>query len=145
MKPFTLDDIKNSAVAAINPHLFPEKPLKYSAKEGKNIPKAKRGDKIKGWINLNLWHYCKANGLTLEREYAFHPERKWRFDWFIAELNCGIEYEGIFSEKSRHTSLSGYTGDAEKYSQAAILKIIVLRYTAKNYKNIIRDLEKIKI
>ena len=46
-----------------------------------------------------------------------------------------FEYEGIFSKKSRHTSISGYTGDIEKYNSAAIQGWIVIRATAVTVKS----------
>lgn len=74
-------------------------------------------------------------------EYRFHPVRRWRFDYAIPLLKIAIEYEGIISRKSRHTSITGYTKDAEKYNEAAKMGWKVLRYTALNYKDLHRDLE----
>jgi hypothetical protein len=114
---------------------------------GKAAPKPpattkKKGDKIKGWILLNLEHWCEANKLELEKEYMFDPERKWRFDWAIPKKKIAFEYEGLMSEKSRHTTISGFTGDTEKYNEAAAQGWRVIRYTAKNYKRLINDLER---
>jgi len=49
----------------------------------------------------------------------------------IPALKVAVEYEGIYG-KSRHTTMSGYTGDCEKYNEAQILGWRVLRFTAKN-------------
>lgn len=117
-----------------------EKPKKNPQKKGKTIPKV---NKTKAWIAKNLWAWCKANKLTLLKEHMFHGERKWRFDWALPDLKVAIEFEGIISEKSRHTTIVGYTGDAEKYSAAAILGWKVLRYTALNYRTMISDLDKL--
>lgn len=103
-----------------------------------------KGSKIKGWISMQLFAWCKAEGFTLSSEFQFHPERKWRFDWCVMELKVGVEYEGLMSEKSRHTTVRGFTGDAEKYKEAMLLGWKVFRYTALNYKTIIQDLEKVK-
>ena len=73
-------------------------------------------------------------------EHTFHPTRKWRFDFAIPEHKIAIEYEGIHSEKSRHTTRSGYAKDAEKYREAAKLGWMVLRYTAKDYKSVVDDI-----
>lgn len=73
-------------------------------------------------------------------EYRFHPKRRWRFDFAIPELMIGIEYEGLVSEKSGHTTFKGYTKDTEKYNEAQKLGWIVLRYTALNYRNFTEDL-----
>lgn len=82
-------------------------------------------------------------GIEFETEYKFHPKRKWRLDIAIPEAKLGIEYEGIFSKKSRHTTISGFTGDIEKYNTAAKMGWMILRYTAKNYTDVVDDVNKI--
>jgi hypothetical protein len=69
-------------------------------------------------------------GNHLVREYRFHPIRKWRFDWCFPSGKIALEYEGIFSRKSRHTTKAGYSGDCEKYNHAALLGWRVFRFTA---------------
>jgi very-short-patch-repair endonuclease len=86
----------------------------------------------------------KLARIEFVEEFQFHPTRKWRFDFAIPEKKVAIEYEGVFGKgKSRHTTVTGYTADAEKYNAAALLGYRVLRYTAKNYKNVIEDLKNI--
>ena len=78
-------------------------------------------------------------GAKYETEYRFHPKRRWRFDYAIKKkiLNCdypdiekiAIEYEGIFSKKSRHTTMKGYDGDCEKYNEAVLMDWKVIRIT----------------
>lgn len=51
-----------------------------------------------------------------------------------------IEYEGLMAEKSRHTTIDGFTGDCDKYNAAVLLGYKVLRYTAKNYTQMAGDL-----
>lgn len=85
----------------------------------------------------------KASRIAFESEMKFHPTREWRFDITIPSLQCAVEYEGIFSEKSRHTGMKGYTEDSNKYNAAQLLGWTVLRYTAKNYKNFIDDLKQL--
>lgn len=81
-------------------------------------------------------------------QYKFHPKRKWRFDFAVPSKKVAIEYEGINSKKSRHTTISGYTEDCEKYSEAAIFGWKVIRVTAQSlvsgvaYDQIIRALGK---
>lgn len=76
-----------------------------------------------------------------EKEYKFHPVRKFRFDWAIPELKIAIEYEGLNSRKSRHTTKKGYTMDCEKYNLAVQLGWHVLRYTALNYEDFQAQIE----
>jgi hypothetical protein len=121
--------------------------------EVKAIPKENdiRGRKVaklfksksteKNWIANELLTWCNDKCLILQEEYKFHEKRKWRFDWCIENLKVAFEYEGIFSEKSRHTNRQGYSKDTEKYNAAASLGWRVFRYTAMNYKNLENDLK----
>lgn len=99
----------------------------------------------KNWMAENLLAWCQEKGIILQEELWFaKPERRFRFDWAVegCGLKIGIEYEGISSEKSRHTTISGYTGDTEKYNMAQALGWEVLRFTALNYKDLITELNK---
>jgi hypothetical protein len=60
-------------------------------------------------------------------------------------MKVAIEYEGIYSGKSRHTSMKGYTMDACKYNIAAANGWRVFRYTSGNYMDIVTDLQKLGI
>lgn len=87
--------------------------------------------------------YLRSLAIPFEKELKFHSVRRFRFDWAITNPKIAIEYEGIYSKKSRHTSLAGYTRDTEKYNLASIEGWRLLRYTASNYKNITKDLPEI--
>lgn len=76
-------------------------------------------------------------------EHKFLEDRKFRFDWAIPSLKIGIEYEGLIAEKSRHTTINGFTTDCKKYNLAVLGNWCVIRYTALNYKDFYTDLEKI--
>lgn len=73
--------------------------------------------------------HCHANGITVEREFRFCPERRWRFDFAIPEKFIGIEIEGGTWMAGRHNRGSGYEKDLEKYNKAVQLGYRVLRYT----------------
>lgn len=92
-----------------------------------------------------LW-WCQQHGIVLQEELKFAKAqgRKFRFDWAVEgnSLKIAIEYEGIMSGKSRHTTVTGYSKDAEKYNMAAALGWKVLRFTALNYKDLITELNK---
>ena len=75
-------------------------------------------------------------------ELKFDELRKFRFDYAIPSLKIAIEFEGIMSAKSRHTTVTGYTNDCVKYNLATCSGWRVLRYTAKNYLNLEKDLIK---
>lgn len=86
----------------------------------------------------------KYSGIAFQEEYPFaKPERAFLFDIAFPEIKVAIEYEGIFSDKSRHTSYVGYSRDTEKYNLAAILGWRVLRYTGINYSKALSDYRKI--
>jgi hypothetical protein len=116
---------------------------KHSGKAGKNIPGKKKGNKAKEKLGSDLWAFARENKFELRKEFVFHPDRKWRFDYCFPALMLAIEYEGLMSDKSRHTTISGFTGDTEKYNAAQQLGWKVMRYTAMNYKTMIGDLNKI--
>lgn len=84
-----------------------------------------------------------AAGISFETEYYFAKPRMFRFDIAIPDRKIAIEYEGIMSTKSRHTSVKGYTRDADKYNLAAQKGWKVLRYTALNVNNFESDLKAI--
>ncbi len=99
-------------------------------------------------INLGLIIYgiTQEEDLQLETEYRYNKPKRHRFDWAIPQLKIAIEYEGLQSAKSGHTTLTGYTEDCTKYNRAVLMGWVLLRYTAKNYKEAADDLrEAIKI
>lgn len=75
-------------------------------------------------------------------EFKFDEVRRFRFDWAIPSLKIAIEYEGVFSTKSRHTTVTGFSEDCVKYNLAVSHGWRVLRYTAVNYLDLQTDLEK---
>lgn len=95
-------------------------------------------------IQLILEQFKNQNLITdFVTEMKFDEVRRFRFDWAIPDMKLAIEYEGIFSKKSRHTTVSGYSTDVEKYNLATTQGWSVLRYTAANYLNFEQDLTKL--
>lgn len=105
--------------------------------ENGKISHEKEAIKTVLWVLQHEGHIKKV-----VEELQFSETRKFRFDWAIPELMIAIEYEGIFSKKSGHTTIGGYTKDCEKYNLAQIEGWKVLRYTAINYTNLQRDIKK---
>jgi len=73
-------------------------------------------------------------------EFAFHPSRKWRFDYAWPELKIALEVEGGLwlarhGKKSRHFTGTGAAGDMEKYNQAALYGWRVVRSTPTSLTN----------
>lgn len=110
----------------------------------KNLPTlpAKRSEE-KGWLEWNIMYWCNENSLSFEKEFMFHAERKWRFDFAITAVKIAIEYEGIFSAKSGHTTIKGFTKDVQKYNAAQAEGWTIIRCTAKDYKTVPQQLTKI--
>jgi very-short-patch-repair endonuclease len=139
---WTEKQIKELAAAGkIKGYTIPQKPEKYSTNPAKNIPAPK--PRAITWLDMNIQYWCKERSLALEKEYRFDEVRRWRFDYAIVDIKVAVEYEGIFTKgKSRHTTVTGYTGDADKYNQAAVAGWRVIRLTAKNYKSVLEQLNK---
>jgi len=77
---------------------------------------------------------CDAFGVV-EREYKFHPVRKWRNDYFLSNYNIACEIEGAVFSGGRHTRGMGFSKDIEKYNAAATLGIIVYRIDNRDLKS----------
>lgn len=103
----------------------------------------KTSSTAKTMIEFILIDFGKKHGFELKKEQMLIKGRKWRADWIIPKLMVAIEYEGVFSATSRHTTLGGYTGDVEKYNAFQLEGWKVLRYTAANYKQLADDLNKL--
>lgn len=69
------------------------------------------------------------------REYAFHPSRKWRFDFAWPDMKVAVEAEGGIYTLGRHVRPGGYEADCEKYNEAQLLGWRVLRVTDKHVKS----------
>ena len=76
-------------------------------------------------------------------EYRFDNARRFKADFANLEHKILIEYEGVFSHRSRHTTVTGFTKDCTKYNLAQIKGFRVLRYTAINLNEISNDILKL--
>lgn len=65
------------------------------------------------------------------KEHAFHPNRKWRFDYAFPQHKIALEVEGGIYTSGRHIRPKGFLGDMEKYNAAAMMGWRVLRCTPK--------------
>lgn len=79
---------------------------------------------------LALWRRLRPDLPEPEREYRFHPTRKWRIDlcWPVAML--AVEIEGMAPGGGRHQRRTGFTRDAEKYREIVKAGYRLLRYTS---------------
>lgn len=122
-------------------------PGRKAKRKGNKIPLPVKRSAEKQYIELNLTYWCNQKALSLSNEFFFDKDpteprqdlltfRNWRFDYAIRSLKIAIEYEGLNSVKSGHTTMGGYTSNADKYNHAAALGWTVLRFTLKNYKTV---------
>ncbi len=68
-------------------------------------------------------------GVTVAKEYRFHPKRMWRFDYAVPEHRVAIEVEGGVWTAGRHVRPKGFLGDMKKYNTAAAMGWRLLRFT----------------
>jgi len=133
----TIESIKKSACAHLNPHLCIE--VKKQKCKKKADPKESAAIK---WLNQNLMFYCLYNELELVKEYEFAPGRKYRADYAIVSKMLIIEFEGgIFMARGGHNSPTGIQRDIDKYELAHKLGFTVIRLHALNYKTILQKLD----
>lgn len=106
--------------------------LSVSKQKQKNKVEAKsvfRTEKVEsvGEATLNL--QLKALKIVFEREFQFHPSRRWRSDFHLVGKKILIEVEGGIWTQGRHTRAKGYLEDMDKYNEATILGYQVLRFS----------------
>lgn len=150
----TISDILKSPVAHLNEHLVENKDMVK-----KKIVKPRNDCKEVQKMHWDLKYWCIDNGYLLVPELRFDKQRKYRFDFAVmkgiseeqarkfqydrSNIVAAIEYDGLNSDKSGHTTLLGFTKDTEKINLAISLGWKVLRFTVLNYENVLQDLEKI--
>jgi len=96
---------------------------------------AKQGTRHPSEGETVLATHLRACKIGFEQEYKFHPERKWRADFFITGTKILVEVEGGIWSGGRHTRGKGYLGDMEKYNEAALLGYTVLRFDTEQVKS----------
>ena len=72
-----------------------------------------------------LWR--SLDGPPLEKEFRFHPVRKWRADFAHLESSTLIEIEGGIYVNGRHNRGAGFAADLEKYLEASLAGWRVIR------------------
>ena len=72
-----------------------------------------------------LWR--ALGGPALEKEFRFHPVRKWRADFAHLPSRTLIEIEGGIYVNGRHNRGAGFAADLEKYLEAALAGWRVVR------------------
>ena len=64
-----------------------------------------------------------------EKQYKFHPRRRWLADFCWPARMLIVEVEGGVFSGGRHVRGEGYENDCEKYNEAQLLGFVVLRFS----------------
>jgi very-short-patch-repair endonuclease len=70
-----------------------------------------------------------------EREYRFHPKRRWRFDFAWPGAMIAVECNGGTWGNGRHNNPTTIGNDYEKLNAAALLGWRVLQFTSDQIAN----------
>lgn len=70
-----------------------------------------------------------------EREYRFHPPRKWRVDFAWPDCKVAVEVEGGTHNQGRHVRAQGFEKDCEKYNALSEMGWRLFRYTSQMVKD----------
>lgn len=150
----SIESILNSPCGSLNQHLREKQVKKKVVKARNDCPEVQ-------YIHWQLKYWCEEKGYLLLPELRFDKTRKYRFDFAIMKgvteeqvkkfdftkenIICAIEYQGgIFMKtKSGHSNPKGATRDSDKSNLAQSLGWPVLTFTALNYQNVLKDLQKI--
>lgn len=109
--------------ARTNPFLFMDRQIVRKTKKSRQTAN-------KAPIRDVFTVMCKTDlGVECVKEYKFHPERRWRFDYAIPEHKIALEVEGGVWTQGRHTRPQGFLGDIEKYNTATLMGWRVFRTT----------------
>ena len=83
--------------------------------------------------------------LKAEKEYRFHPKRKWKMDYAIPSIMVGVEVEGgLWKEGGgRHNRAAGFIADMEKYNTATAMGWRIFRITPGDYGKALRFIEEL--
>jgi very-short-patch-repair endonuclease len=75
-------------------------------------------------------------------EYAFHPTRKWRFDYAHTRLKIAVEINGgIWRRKGGAHTGTGHMRDMEKMNAAQSLGWRVFQFTPDQQAEMVKTLE----
>jgi very-short-patch-repair endonuclease len=100
-------------------------------------PEEKRARRRKH--NEDIMRFFLAEFPVFEREYRFHPTRRWAFDYAWPEKKVALEmHGGIYAGLPSHTMATQRERDYEKGNEAASLGWRVLQMT---YRMIEQDID----
>lgn len=118
----------------------------YKPKEQKTKRRVKvKGERVLSEGEAVLVQQMKVLKIGFEQEFRFHPDRKWRADFYLTGTKILIEVEGGIWSGGRHTRGKGYLGDMEKYNAATMMGYQVLRFSTEQVKSglAVKQIEKL--
>ena len=69
--------------------------------------------------DFEFWLSCETGIPPYEREFRFHPTRRWRFDFAWPDKKVAVEIDGLlYDGQGGHQSVRGYVQGCEKYEAA---------------------------
>jgi hypothetical protein len=77
-----------------------------------------------------------------QRDFKFHPTRKWKFDFAWPEQRVAVELHGG-GGRGRHCRLTGLSSDCQKRNEAQQLGYVVLEYTVLELKDMVAVVEQV--
>lgn len=89
-------------------------------------------------LELALAQQLRAHKIEFERQYQFHPMRKWRADFAMlskSKKGLMVEVQGGIYIGGRHTRGVGIESECVKYAHAIMLGWYVLPVTANQIKS----------
>jgi very-short-patch-repair endonuclease len=81
------------------------------------------------------FHLHAVGVRDFEREYRFHPVRRWRFDIALTRQRIAIECDGGLYINGRHSRGASQEKDYEKHNAAVVLGWRVLKFGPNHIKS----------
>jgi hypothetical protein len=106
---------------------------KCAGSELRKAQARKNKDKWEGPF-LVIWRGVYPDLPIPERDFKFHPKRKWKADFAIEAAKVLVELHGG-GARGRHSSVTGHAADCEKLNEAQKLGWIVMQYTVLRLKD----------
>ena len=75
------------------------------------------------------FHIRATNLPSVERQYKFHPTRRWKADFCWVKEKLIVEVQGGIWIQGRHSRGGGYTKDCEKMNEAVLMGYKYLKVT----------------
>ncbi len=124
-------DEKQAIAAGLIPGVKDKTTRKARKKECSNCGLIHRGISALECEFIEAWRmYSDADAPGYTKEYSFHDERQWRFDFAFPDSRVAVEIDGGTATNGRHVRPQGYEDDCHKLNAATQEGWRILRYTS---------------